>query len=108
MRFIFFSNDFPYPGDPTRGVFNLHLVRALVQEHEVRVIAPRTWIEAARSKRARLNVLPSDARAQLSGIEVHYPTYYYTPKLFRSAYGSFLWHSIKGTIRKILHSFSPD
>src|SRR5260370_24610357 len=108
MRLLFIPNDFPYPGDPTRGVFNLHLVRALVQEHEVRVIAPRTWIEAASSKRARLNVLQSDSRAQLAGLDVQYPTYYSTPKLFRHAYGSFLWHSIKATVRRVLHSFSPD
>jgi glycosyltransferase involved in cell wall biosynthesis/peptidoglycan/xylan/chitin deacetylase (PgdA/CDA1 family) len=108
MRFLLITSDFPYPSDPTRGVFNLHLVRALVQEHEVRVIAPRTWIEAASSRRARVNVLQSDARAQLAGIEVQYPTYYYTPKLFRFAYGSFLWHSIKVAIRRVLQSFSPD
>jgi glycosyltransferase involved in cell wall biosynthesis len=72
------------------------------------VIAPRTWIEAANSKHARLNVFQSDSRTQLAGLDVQYPTYYYTPKLFRHAYGFFLWHSIKTSVRNVLRSFSPD
>jgi glycosyltransferase involved in cell wall biosynthesis/peptidoglycan/xylan/chitin deacetylase (PgdA/CDA1 family) len=108
MRLLFISNDFPYPGDPTRGIFNLHLVRALIRKHEVRVIAPRTWIEAIHVQRSRTNVLHSDSRAQLAGIHVEYPTFYYPPKVFRNAYGFFLWHSLKSAIGRVLHSFSPD
>ncbi len=108
MRLLFITSDFPSPADPTRGVFNLHLVRALLEEHQIRIIAPRTWLEVVNSRHARLNLLSSDLGAQLGGIDVEYPTFYHTPKIFRNAYGFFLWHSVKRPIRRILSSFSPD
>jgi glycosyltransferase involved in cell wall biosynthesis len=108
MRFLFITTDFPYPGDETRGVFNLHLARELAEEHEVCVIAPRTCQEQIKACRAPKTDCTSDDQKELARLSIHYPTYYHTPKVLRCAYGYFLWHSIKGTIARLLSSYSPD
>jgi hypothetical protein len=40
MRLLLIANDFPNPFDRNKGVFNLNLAKALLPEHEIRVICP--------------------------------------------------------------------
>src|SRR5207244_13373468 len=47
-------------------------------------------------------------RACLGGVEVHYPRYYYPPKVLRNHYGWFLWQSVRRTVRRVLESGRPD
>jgi hypothetical protein len=44
MRVLFLSNDFPHPDQPTRGIFNCNLLKAMLPENEVRVVSPRPWL----------------------------------------------------------------
>jgi glycosyltransferase involved in cell wall biosynthesis len=108
MRLLFLSNIFPNPYQPTRGIFNLALVRALAAEHEVRVVCPISWTDewVGRSKRGTL--LGPTRVENVEGVEVSFPRYLFTPKIFRRLYGSFMWQSVRGTVDRLIESFRPD
>jgi teichuronic acid biosynthesis glycosyltransferase TuaC len=106
MRLLLLTNAYPNPFQPTRGVFNRELTRALVQQHKVHVVSPISWIEEwqARSKGA----LGTDRRAVVDGIQVDYPRYYYTPKILRGQYGWFMWQSVRRRVSRVLEEFQPE
>jgi glycosyltransferase involved in cell wall biosynthesis len=110
MRLLLITNVFPTPLLATKGPFNLELVRALSREHEVRVICPIAWTDELQAKRLGR---PMPAQRHLSvegavGVEAYYPRYYFPPKVLRRAYGWFMWHSVRATVRKELSCFRPD
>ncbi len=107
MRLLFISNVFPNPLQPTRGVFNLDMVRALAREHDVRVVSPIAWTDEWRARRRGVS-LPAARRSVLHGIEVEYPRSYYTPGGLRTQYGRFLWLSTRAAITRHLESFAPE
>jgi glycosyltransferase involved in cell wall biosynthesis len=101
MRLLFVTSDFPSPHDPCKGIFNLYLARALARRNDVRVVAPRAWVNCWKHGNK------ADA-TNLDGVTVHYPTYYYTPRVLRTTYGWFLWQSIRRTVWKLIGSSPPD
>ncbi len=106
MRILFFSLVYPNPHQPTKGMFTRALVEALSVQHPVQVIAPVTWPVAwGLEHRTGSSVRPAPL---LSGVSVHHPTYYYPPKVLRRFYGSFLWHSVRGTLERVLATFQPE
>jgi peptidoglycan/xylan/chitin deacetylase (PgdA/CDA1 family) len=44
----------------------------------------------------------------LEGIEVHYPRYYYPPKVLRGRYDWFLWRSVRGMVNRLVNEKRPD
>lgn len=107
MRILFISTTFPDAGSPARGTYNSALCRALSREHEVRVIAPRFFTEVFGLRRGRQRfLLPADI-AQC-GISVHYPTYWYTPKILQRSYGVQMWWSVRSTVQCAIREFRPD
>src|SRR5438067_1881542 len=107
MRLLFLTNEFPNPLEPTKAVFNLQLARALIQGHELRVISPIAWVDEWRGSRRNPEGWPERLQV-IDGVEVHYPRYYYPPKMLRSFYSWFLWHSVRGTVRRVLAWYRPD
>jgi glycosyltransferase involved in cell wall biosynthesis/peptidoglycan/xylan/chitin deacetylase (PgdA/CDA1 family) len=108
MRFLLIANDFPNPGEPTKGIFNLYLARALARQHEVRVISPVSWLSGWKGKTSPRPPSPGDDSATMDGLQVYYPRYFYPPKFGRTHYGWFLWQSIRGTVWRVLRSYRPD
>src|SRR5262245_15224500 len=108
MRVLFVSNVFPNPYQPTKGSFNLALVRALARDHEVRVVSPVSWVDECAARWKQGKHLGADRRVEHSGIEVHYPRYYYPPKILRGQYGRFLWHSVARTLRRLIRHSRPE
>lgn len=106
MRLLLITNVFPNPLQPTRGLFNRELVAALAREHEVRVVAPISWVDEWRARGG--NPLGPDRRALVAGAEVEYPRYYYPPRMLRRWYGSFFWWSVRGRVRRLLQAFQPE
>lgn len=98
MRLLLIADNFPNALEPTRGIFNLGLARALAVHHDVRVVAPISWLHRGLGQRT----------ATLDGVEVHHPRYYYTPKVLRRFYGSFLWWSVRRTVLRLLRAQRPD
>ena len=103
MKFLFISETFPDADHPTTGTYNLALCRELARDHEVRVISPRSWVDVLRGKRYRM---PAELRH--SGIEVRYPTRWYTPNFAQKHYGGQMWWSIGGALRDLTHDWKPD
>lgn len=104
MRILFITATFPTPQRPTQGAFNRELVRALSQQHEVRVVAPVPWPQRLRPAPGILRAAPGMA----AGHGVAYPTSFYPPKMLRSHYGSFLWHSIRRAVDQLTVDFVPQ
>src|SRR5690242_7259900 len=101
MRILLLTREFPLPAQPTRGTFNLEMAKALAADHELRVICPVAWLErGSRGSGAR--------HALVHGIPVEYPTYYYTPRMLRSHYGTFMWTSVRATVEHVVSTFRPD
>jgi glycosyltransferase involved in cell wall biosynthesis/peptidoglycan/xylan/chitin deacetylase (PgdA/CDA1 family) len=106
QRLLFIANDFPNPYEPSKGVFNGQMVRALAGRCDVQVVAPVSWLTQLR---ARLPGASSRRPVQFNeGVAIHYPRYYYTPKSLRRFYGTFLWWSLRKTIRRLLAESPPD
>jgi glycosyltransferase involved in cell wall biosynthesis len=108
MKILFFSNVFPNPQQPTKGTFNLEMVRALADGHEVRVVSPVPWVDGWKNWFGGKAPVAARFHALVAGFETHYPTFYYPPKILRRFYGSFLWWSVRETIRRLLQTYRPD
>jgi glycosyltransferase involved in cell wall biosynthesis len=107
MRLLLITDNFPNPWEPTRGVFNLEMARALSRDHDLRVVSPVSWLREWKLGRGGRAFGPG-RRADMGGVEVHYPRYYYTPRVLRSFYGSFLWASVRGTVLRLLKEQRPE
>jgi peptidoglycan/xylan/chitin deacetylase (PgdA/CDA1 family)/glycosyltransferase involved in cell wall biosynthesis len=105
-RLLFIANDFPNPYEPTKGVFNAHMIRALAERCAVQAVAPVSWVSDLRARRNGRSCAPG-VRVN-EGVAVHHPRYYYTPKSLRRFYGTFLWWSLRKTIQRILAEAPPD
>jgi len=107
MRILFFSSIFPQPHNALRGIYCLRLCRALAAGNEVRIISPWSWVDRLRYHMTRREER-SKLEGDLDGLEVVYPSYYYTPKVWRNAYGWFMWASARRQIRKVMKTFEPE
>jgi glycosyltransferase involved in cell wall biosynthesis len=105
MRVLFLTNSFPNPLEPTRGTYNAYTARSLSRFGEVVVISHIPWINRRTLTRGGA-VLPSSRHE--NGLEIHHPTYWYPPGICRQTYGTFLWWSIRATVRRVLQRFQPD
>ncbi len=109
MRLLFLSSIFPHGTAPVKGTFNLELCRAFARRHVVRVVAPRPFTETWQQRGTCDEQLAADRWvAESFGLDVSYPTYFYTPKVLRFTYGSTMWHSVKRHLRKVITEFQPD
>lgn len=97
---LFFSNVYPTPVEPTKGVFNRVLVEELRREHAVRVVAPVPWPLAWRA--GHFHASADDAA------DPSFPIFYYPPGLLRHRFDHFLWASVRKPLRRIVAEFSPE
>lgn len=107
MKILFVGCDFPNQFYPTDGLFNGYLVRALAGFNEVKVICPVPWIAQLQGFLRGQKNGPRQRRLP-AGAEVYFPTYFYSPKVLQSHYGSFLWWSVRQTVQNVLQTFRPD
>lgn len=107
MRLLLITNVFPSPLHPTKGVFNLELVRALRQKNEVSVICPIAWTDELLGCR-RGHSIPSGRSQLLDGARIIYPRFYFLPKTLRRYYGHFMWQSVQRVLRRQLLDFRPE
>ncbi len=108
MKILFVTNVFPNPFHPTKGVFNLELARGLAGRHEVQVITPISWTDEFKAKiKTRISI--GLQRYEIhGGLKIHYPRYFYPPKILRNHYGWFFWQSVRPLVVRLLESFVPD
>ena len=106
MRILFLSSIFPHGTARVIGTFNLELCRALAAEHDVRVVAPRSFIEVWNTRRE--NRTADRWVTETTGIKVSYPSYFYTPGFARSLYGESMWWSVRQPLQRIVNEFQPE
>lgn len=103
MNILFLSETFPDAAHPTMGTYNLALCGALARQHSVKVISPRSWIDVARSGRAS-----TGSAIETLGLEVLYPTRWYTPFFAHAHYGSQMWWSMQSAVKAHCRHWKPD
>lgn len=110
MRILAITNLYPNPLEPHRGTFNRQQFRALAERHAVRVIAPISWTDerAARRKGGPAAAMPADRHADVDGLRVDHPRYWFTPRVLRSRYGHFFRRSIRPAFDRAVAEFRPD
>jgi teichuronic acid biosynthesis glycosyltransferase TuaC len=107
MNVLFLSMTFPDAVSPERGTYNLELCAALARRHSVRVVAPRSWHEWLKVKRAGRLYEPSPDTL-VASLPVAFPVFWYIPRVNPQMMGRAIWHSIRGTVRRITSNFRPD
>lgn len=108
MRVLAVTNLYPNPYQPHRAPFNRHQLRLLGERHPVRVIAPISWTDEWRARRAGAARLPAGRRVELDGLTVDHPRYYFPPKFGRAWYGHWFRRSIRRAFRAAVAEFRPD
>lgn len=102
------TNLYPNPYQPQRATYNRQHFAALAKFHQVKVVAPISWVDEARARLRGGDKLISTRCRQGDGIQTVHPRYYYSPGIFRSQYGQFLLRSIRRDVIDIAKDFQPD
>lgn len=106
MRILFLSSIFPHGTARVTGTFNLQRCRALSAENDVRVVAPRTFLDVWKSRKD--NAAGDRWVHDTYGLDVSYPRYFYTPGFGRAYYGDMMWHSLRSHLQRVVDDFSPE
>lgn len=85
MKILIVTNLYPLPWEPNRATFNKQQFDRLAKNNDVKILVPVAWTEYVRNKAA----LRTSAESK-----VKYVCYWYTPKLFQSLFGLFMFWSI--------------
>ena len=101
MNLLVITNLFPNPVEPLRSTFNERQLTALADTSSLVVISPISWITKLRY-RAHGSLAKVNACRTWNGIPVHYPTYYYLPKIVAWPRGltmaaSILWRCVRSS-----------
>lgn len=107
MRILFISTTFPDAMSPARGTYNSALCAALAVEHEVRVISPRSFLEAIPAQ-LRHGTYRLPKPLQQLGIQASYPTFWHTPGVLQEKLGDQMWWSVHHAVRLAIDEFQPD
>lgn len=106
MRILFLSSIFPHGTARVTGTFNLELCRSLAAEHDVRVVAPRSFLDVWRTRRE--NNAADRWVTETTGLKVSYPSYFYTPGCGRAWYGESMWWSLNRHLHRVTEDFRPE
>ncbi|MDD4857169.1 MAG: glycosyltransferase, partial [Candidatus Krumholzibacteria bacterium] len=106
MKIICITNLFPDVTRPGFASFNRQQLVHLAAEHELRAIVPVPW--PRRAMLALRGAAPKPSADCRDIMAVHYPTYFYTPKIMRSFYGEFYERSIRAVFDRLVSEDWPD
>ena len=106
MRCLSFSYCFPNRARPTRGVFVLQRLAALarIRDVEVQVVAPVPVFPIVSSIRSKL----PPTKDTISGLAVHYPRFFYLPKILKTLDGRFYGRGLTPWVRDFCRNGRPD
>lgn len=106
MHILVSTGIFPNATDGNRGVYIFKQVRALAENHDVRVIAPVRWGPRWIKRYARFAEIPR--HDHYGGLSVEYPRYVVSPGFARFLHGVFLYLSVLATHRRAIAARRPD
>ena len=103
------SNLFPNEYEPRRGLFNLRQFKALSRLAPLAAVAPVSFFPLSglfrdRASSGRVKELPE--RAQVDGMEVWYPRYFYPPKVGRPVQGHLYYFGAKRAVERAAEEVS--
>jgi len=106
MKIICITNLFPDVTRPGLAPFNKQQIVHLAALNELRLIVPVPWPRyAALAFRGKKPRPPEECRGLMT---VHYPPYFYTPKIMRRSYGAFYERSIAALFERLVRDERPD
>lgn len=109
MRILVVTSLYPNAAQPHKAPFNRQQIEALAKLAEVRVIAPVPFTSAWRMDTTlESGGAQAGEREGRSGVATCHPTYYFTPKVLRGAYGSFFQRSIAREFDRHVEEARPD
>ena len=106
MKVVCVTNIFPDASRPGRAPYTRLQLVHLAAMHELRVIVPIAWPHFAAL--ALRGVRPAPTEDCRDVMTVHYPCYFFTPKVLRRYYGAFYRWSIEGLYRRLVRADRPD
>jgi glycosyltransferase involved in cell wall biosynthesis len=110
MKILFFSYAYPNPCEPGLATFNRTMIAGLSKDHQVRVVSPVPFVDVWKTwMKGRLpNGLNNPAFKAVPNVPVEYCPWYYTPKMFRTHYGTFMQRSVGPVLGRTIQEFQPD
>jgi len=108
MKILIVTNLFPNAEEPTRGMYNLQLVKSLVSLAQLRVVAPVPWYPLRGLTTAGQRERNIAASENIDGLDVYHPRYLMIPGIGRFLYGFFFYVSLLPLIFRINRSFRFD
>jgi teichuronic acid biosynthesis glycosyltransferase TuaC len=105
-RIVFLSNVFPSPWATTKGTFNFQMLKSWARSQEVLAIAPISWIDVRR-RRPLQDAAPTARVETRDGMTIRYPTFYYSPMIWRASHHRFLAWSLRN-LKSTISEFQPD
>lgn len=101
MKTLLFTNLYPFAQAPTRGMFHVHVFRALTRYCEGRVVAPLPWW--SRIKRpGEWIAAPEEDR---TGISAAFPTYWTIPRLGHALHAKAMYLSLRAYVTRLRRDF---
>src|SRR5206468_4029848 len=85
--------------------YNLIQCRAMAEHHDLRVIVPVPWTEAARDVMHRR--LPVREHTRF-GLRMYHPTVFFVPRFFLHRFGEQYLASVRPTVKRVTSDFRPD
>ena len=104
MKILLFTNLYPSKQYPTRGMYNLHLFRALSKHCDTRLVSPLPWW--TRSRRPGEWLAPP--REDHTGIAATFPTYWTVPRVGHALHGRAMYLSLRTSVRRMRREFPFD
>jgi teichuronic acid biosynthesis glycosyltransferase TuaC len=108
MRVLVITNLYPNPLQPQRAAANRQHFRALARDHEVKIVAPISWVDELQARLRGARAIPRDRRCRFDGIDVVHPRYFYPPGMLRSRYGRLMQRAIRADVLEVAREFQPD
>lgn len=103
LKVLLFSNLYPTPQVPTRGIFNLHSFQALSRYCETRIVVPLSWW--TRGKRPRSWVRCQENTS--TGITAYYSPYFSLPGQ-QALHARGMYSSLRPLMRRLHREFPFD
>ena len=108
MKILVITNLFPNKLDPTKGIYNKHMVDEMAKLCDLKVVAPVPWVPRGRIAKKFFPYGSIPKKEIIDSIEVFHPSQFIIPKFGRILYGLYFYISLYGAIKKIYASFKFD
>ena len=104
MKTLFFSNLYPNPQSPTRGMYNVSVFGAIAKHCAARIVAPLPWWTRQNRPGDWISA-PKDAS---TGIEAVFPSWWTIPRYGVAHNGKAMHLSVRNLVRQLRKEFPFD